>query len=177
MSDQVVEQAADPVIKVRFLSHGTLESRDIDRSARFYGEFLGLEVVKTSPRSLMIRLGGHNTIAVVFSPRKEEMPMLNHNGLDVATREEVDHCYHAVMAAKDEWGVTKVSRPSDQHGTYAFYFRDPDDNWWEILTNPVGGYSWLFGQGDAGNWGAASGFNPNEFEGKKRVKREVGSAE
>lgn len=171
MPDHAVTRAKDPVVKVRFLSHGTLESRDLDRSARFYAEFLGLEVVKTSPRSLMVRLGGDNTIAVVASERKAPMSLLNHNGLDVATREEVDRCYEAVIAAKDEWGVTKISRPADQHGTYAFYFRDPDENWWEILTNPVGGYSWLFGRGDAGNWGAASGFNPNEFTEKKRPKR------
>ena len=28
------------------------------------------------------------------------------------------------------------------------YFWDMDDNCWEILTNPKGGYSWLFEQGD-----------------------------
>ena len=28
------------------------------------------------------------------------------------------------------------------------YFWDYDDNCWEILTNPKGGYTWLFEQGD-----------------------------
>jgi len=35
-----------------------------------------------------------------------------------------------------------------QHGTYSFYFRDADDNSWEILANPPGGYSWMFERGD-----------------------------
>jgi catechol 2,3-dioxygenase-like lactoylglutathione lyase family enzyme len=171
MSD--VEKSAEPVLKLNFLSHGTLESYDIEKSRKFYAEFLGLEVVKTSPRSLMIRLGGNNTIATVLNPKKTKMPMLNHNGLDVATREEVDRCHAAVVAAKEQWDVTKVTRPSDQHGTYSFYFRDPDDNWWEILTNPERGYSWMFAKGDdIDEWGAGEekGFNPNEYAGRRRAR-------
>jgi hypothetical protein len=37
---------------------------------------------------------------------------------------------------------------SVQHGTYSFYFWDRDDNSWEILCNPPGGYSWMFELGD-----------------------------
>src|SRR3954469_24305886 len=62
-------------LKLRFLSHGTLESRDLEKTRQFYEECLGLDVVRTSPRSMMIRLGGDNTIAVVESPRKAAMPM------------------------------------------------------------------------------------------------------
>lgn len=135
----------EPALKLKFLSHGTLESADLDRSRKFYEEFLGLEVIRTSPVSLMIRLGGPNTIAVVRSPKKtDEMPLLNHNGLDVETQEEVDAAYRTVMEQKDKWGITQVTKPSLQHGTYSFFFKDMDSNWWEILTNPEGGYSWLF---------------------------------
>jgi catechol-2,3-dioxygenase len=45
---------AAPALKLNFLSHGTLESRDLAFSRRFYKEFLGLEVVQTSPISLLI---------------------------------------------------------------------------------------------------------------------------
>jgi len=138
-----------PALKLRFLSHGTLDSADLDRSRAFYEEFLGLEVIRTSPVSLMIRLGGDNTIAVVRNPKKStEMPMLNHNGLDVATQEEVDEAYRVVMEQKDKWQISQITKPSLQHGTYSFFFRDLDCNWWEILTNPHGGYSWLFEKGD-----------------------------
>ena len=47
-----------PALKLNFLSHGTLESRDLAFSRRFYEEVLGLEVVQTSAISLLIRLGG-----------------------------------------------------------------------------------------------------------------------
>lgn len=143
-----LEKAADPVLKLNFLSHGTLESKNLDKAREFYTEFLGLEVVRTSPISLLIRLGGPNTIAVVEQRNKEPMTLLNHNGLDVETEAEVDACYEKVVEQADQWGLNKISKPKVQHGTYSFYFWDADDNSWEILTNPKGGYSWLFGLGD-----------------------------
>ena len=137
-----------PALKLNFLSHGTLESRDLAFSRRFYEEFLGLQVVQTSPISLLIRLGGPNTIAVVYSKQPHSMTLLNHNGLDVRTREEVDAAHRTVCEAAGEWRLTKISKPHLQHGTYSFFFWDADENCWEILTNPKGGYSWLFEQGD-----------------------------
>jgi len=137
-----------PRLTLNFLSHGTLESKDLDASRKFYEQFLGLEVVRTSPISLLIRLGGANTIAVVQSANKKPMTMLNHNGLDVETQEEVDAAHRIVEAERASWGLHKITRPILQHGTYSFYFWDGDDNCWEILTNPAGGYSWLFEQGD-----------------------------
>jgi len=43
-----------PALRLNFLSHGTLESRNLGFSCRFYQEFLGVEVVQTSPISLLI---------------------------------------------------------------------------------------------------------------------------
>tara|TARA_B100000676_G_C17952291_1_gene772738 strand:+ start:349 stop:849 length:501 start_codon:yes stop_codon:yes gene_type:complete len=150
MDTPVVETAKDPALKLNFLSHGTLESKNLEAAREFYTEFLGLEVVRTSPISLLIRLGGANTIAVVEQKNREEeeMPMLNHNGLDVETQEEVNKAYETVMEQKDQWGLHKISKPILQHGTYSFFFWDQDNNCWEILTNPAGGYSWLFEKGD-----------------------------
>ncbi len=150
MDAPVVETATDPALKLNFLSHGTLESKNLDKTREFYTEFLGLEVVRTSPISLLIRLGGPNTIAVVEQRKRdeEEMPFLNHNGLDVETREEVDAAHQTVVDQADRWGLHKITRPQLQHGTYSFFFWDQDNNCWEILTNPPGGYSWLFEKGD-----------------------------
>ena len=138
----------EPALKLNYLSHGTLDSKDLAASRKFYEEFLGMDVVQTSPISLLIRLGGNHTIAVVYSKRVTEMNLLNHNGLDVETQEEVDEAHRIAMEQKDKWGLHKISKPVLQHGTYSFYFWDADDNCWEILTNPEGGYSWLFEQGD-----------------------------
>ena len=161
-------------LKLKFLSHGTLEARDLERTRHFYEECLGLETIRTSPISLMIRLGGDNTIAVVQNPKKSEMALLNHNGLDVATRAEVDECHRILEEGKEKWGLKKLTKPADQHGTYSFYFCDLDDNWWEILTNPAGGYSWMFSKGsDLAAWGAGKddGVNPNEYRQRAKEPR------
>src|SRR5260370_8845870 len=85
-----------PALKLNFLSHGTLESRDLAFSRRFYEEFLGLDVVQTSPISLLIRLGGPNSIAVVYSKNVRGLNLLHHNGLHVRTPEDVDEAHRAV---------------------------------------------------------------------------------
>jgi len=144
-----------PVIKSRFLSHGTLGSKDLAASRKFYEEFLGLQVVQTSKISLMIRLGGEHVYAVVQNKKLGEMPRINHNGIDVASDEDVDAAYRAVLDGQEEWGLYNASEPVEQHGTYSFHFWDADGNTWEILSNPKGGYSWIFDRGDLegkGHW-------------------------
>jgi len=151
MPDTAAKAAApkpQSTLKLNFLSHGTLESTDLDFTRRFYEEFLGLDVIRTSPISLMIRLGGPNTIAVVKCKTKPAMSLLAHNGLDVENQQEVDECYRLVVENAEKWKMKKISKPILQHGTYSFYFWDCDDNCWEILTNPKGGYSWLYDLGD-----------------------------
>ena len=143
-----VRRKVEPALKLNFLSHGTLECREIEWSRKFYEEFLGLEVVQTSAISLLIRLGGDHVVAVVKSKKMREMNLLNHNGLDVRTKEEVDAAHCTVCADAEAWHLKKISKPHLQHGTYSFFFWDGDGNCWEILTNPEGGYRWLFGIGD-----------------------------
>ena len=88
MVDEIVPEKLNPALKLNFLSHGTLESK------------------------------------------------------------EVDEAHKVVVEQAEKWGLHKITKPILQHGTYSFYFWDMDDNCWEILTNPKGGYSWLFEQGD-----------------------------
>ena len=146
------------VIKSKFLSHGTLGSKDLAASRKFYEKFLGLECVLTSKISMMIRLGGDHVYAVVQDRNTVEMPRLNHNGIDVDTDADVDQAYQSVLDAADDWGLYNVTEPKEQHGTYSFHFWDRDGNTWEILCNPKGGYMWIFDQGDLegkGHWDPA----------------------
>lgn len=143
------EPGIEPVLNLNFLSHGTLISKDLEASRKFYENFLGLKVIRTSPISLMVKLGGDHIYAVVENKNFDGiMPFLYHNGLDVETQEEVDESHRLCVEHADQWGLHKISRPSLQHGSYSFYFWDADGNGWEILTNPEGGYGWLFELGD-----------------------------
>ena len=82
--------AKSSVIKSKFISHGTLGSKDLDSTRKFYEEFLGIEVMQTSRISLMTRLGGDHIYVVVQDKNMTEMPRLNHNGIDVDSDAEVD---------------------------------------------------------------------------------------
>ena len=132
----------------RFLSHGTVECHDLEAARRFYTEFLGLEVKQTSARSLMLRLNSATTIACVETKGKTSAGIYSHFGLDFAGRDDVDAAYELACGARDDYGIKKITRPVDQHGTYSFYVIDADDNWWEMLTNPPGGYSYVFEIGE-----------------------------
>jgi len=136
------------VINSKFISHGTLGSTDLDRARTFYEEFLGLEVVRTSPISLFLRLGGEHVYAVVQRKTLTPMDRVNHNGLDVDSDADVDEAWKACHEQAEKWGITKITRPVAVHGTYSFHFVDMDGNDWEILSNPKGGYTWIFEKGD-----------------------------
>jgi len=139
---------AESTLRIRFISHGTLECRDIAFTRRFYEEFFGFEVVQTSKVSIWLRLGGQHSYACIQTGHKTPMDMFGHNGLDVETDERVDECYQLVLRDAELWKLHKISKPQHQHGSYSFYFWDADDNCWEILSNPPGGYSWMFERGD-----------------------------
>jgi catechol-2,3-dioxygenase len=138
------DTTASPALKIKFLSHGTLDCADLDFTEKFYKEFLGLEVVRMSAIALCIRLRGDHTIVVVKTRPHAEMSLMNHNGLDVETPVDVDEAYRLVTEQKEKWRIGKIVRPVLQHGSYSFYFWDVDGNCWEILANPPRGYSPLF---------------------------------
>jgi hypothetical protein len=118
---------------------------------------------------LWIRLGGNNIYAVVqvLEGRKSEMTFLNHNGVDVETEDDVDECHRLCVRDAEKWKLHKISKPMVQHGTYSFYFWDCDDNAWEILANPPGGYSWMFERGDQDGVGHMS----RKFERPESTRR------
>ena len=163
----------EPVLKLNYLSHGTLESRDIEKSRKFYEEFLGLDVVQTSPRSLMIRLGGTNTIATVYNPKKAEMPMLNHNGLDVASREEVERAHAVCVEQQDKWGIKGGDEAGGPARHLQFLFprsrRQLVGNPRQSRTAAMPGCSRRAPTSTIGAPARKQGFNPNDFT-KRRYK-------
>ncbi|HUB97800.1 MAG TPA: VOC family protein [Stellaceae bacterium] len=166
-----MDEATGAALKTRFFSHATLTCRDIEKSRQFYEEFLGLDVVRTSAISLATRLGGDAVIVVVQNANKADHSRSNHNGLDVATREEVDRSHALALAQQEKWGIRRVTRPVEQHGTYSFMIVDLDDNWWEILVNPERGYSWMFAKGEDlehFNEGEGADLNPNAYARRRK---------
>jgi catechol 2,3-dioxygenase-like lactoylglutathione lyase family enzyme len=133
--------SASPILKTGILNHGTLHCNDIAKTRRFYEEVLGLDVIQTSPMSLMVRKGTSHVYAVLEVPRDDAgMHMLNHNGFEVDSAEEVEAAYQKLLEVQDEYEIKKVMKPNTLHGDRCFYFCDLDGNWWEIVAVRQGGY-------------------------------------
>ena len=61
----------EPTLKLKFISHGTLECRDLAFTRRFYEEFLGFEVVQIHPYGAIdtvTRYGGWSVPGPVRKP-------------------------------------------------------------------------------------------------------------
>ncbi|MBV9163018.1 MAG: VOC family protein [Pseudonocardiales bacterium] len=134
-----------PLINITFISHGTLDSVNLQESRRFYEEVFGFEVVQLSKVSLLVRKGGAHTYVVVETGNEDhKMSLMNHNGIDVGSSEEVDRAHEILNTVKEEYRIRQIHPVRHQHGAYSFYLLDLDGNWWEILANRAGGYSYAY---------------------------------
>ncbi|CAJ0729900.1 MULTISPECIES: VOC family protein [Ralstonia] len=128
----VVPNNQNSVVKPYVLSHGTLECYDLNKSRLFYEEFLGLECVRHALPALAIRCGLRFHIVAVETPEVHPTNLLNHWGLDVASKEAVDAAHKAALELSEKYGIRQVMDIVNQHGVYSFYLEDLDHNWWEI---------------------------------------------
>ena len=62
--------------------------------------------------------------------------MLNHWGLDVGSKEEVDKAHENALKHKEKYKIRQVLPVVMQHGVYSFYLEDLDHNWWEVQYYP-----------------------------------------
>ncbi|MES2400926.1 MAG: VOC family protein [Pseudomonadota bacterium] len=121
------------IVKPFCLSHGTLECYNLVESRRFYEEFLGLECVRHGKPAMAIRLAMRfHIVCVEVGEQLKPVHLLNHWGVDVQTREEVDAAYENAVKYQEKFKIRKVMPPQDMHGVYSFYMVDLDHNWWEI---------------------------------------------
>ena len=138
------------LLNLPFLSHGHATLTDVDASARFYSEFLGFEVVKTSPKTLVARLGS-NTVVVGVTLGQRVLDKIQrtwlenaHFGLDVWSQDQVVEAHALALEYKNEFGIRRVGDISEADGGKRFLIVDLDGNFWEILNNPPGGYMHKF---------------------------------
>ena len=134
IADAKTEQS---IVKPFVLSHGTMEVYSLKQSRRFYEEFLGLECVRHAKPAIVVRCGlKFHIVAVEVGAAVHPVNLLNHWGVDVASKEEVDAAYENALKHKDKYKIRQVLRPVMQHGVYSFYLEDLDHNWWEIQHYP-----------------------------------------
>ena len=139
-----------PLIDLPFLSHGHATLKDVEESIRFYRNFLGLDVVKTSPRTLVARLGSNTAIVGVTLGEKglakANRPWLEnaHFGFDLPTADEVKEARELALQHQVNFNILNVGDMFNGDEGLSFMLVDQDGNYWEILENPEGGYSHYF---------------------------------
>ena len=119
------------------LTHGTMLSRNLTNTRKYYEEYLGLEVVRHAKPAMMVRLHSDMyVVCVCIGERVPQQHVLTHWGLNVSTKEEVDQAYEKAQALKEVYGIRKIQSVRERHGAYGFYQQDLDYNWWEIQFEP-----------------------------------------
>ena len=151
----VIENAAfappneKSVVKPYVMSHGTCECYDMKETRRFYEEFLGLQCVRHAKPAMVFRCGlKFHVVCVEVGDKVHPCSVLNHWGVDVLSREDVDRAHALAHEHKDLYGIKKIMPVTDQHGAYSFYLEDLDGNWWEIQHVPDGFHDVKFAAGD-----------------------------
>jgi hypothetical protein len=80
----------------------------------------GFEVVQLSKVSLLLRKGGEHTYVVVETGNEDhKMSVMNHNGIDIGSPEEVDRAHATLTVAKDEYRIRQIHPVRYQHGVYS----------------------------------------------------------
>ena len=135
-----------PLIEGSVFSHGTMDSRNAEKTQRFLQEFLGVRSVRKSKGTQYVWLGGRWIIACLnvgsnVPPRQGEGFRF---GLLVATPEEVDAAHAAALAQQAKWEIQEIGPVRVEDQTRAFWLQDLDGNWWEIYHRPGHLYDDLF---------------------------------
>ena len=161
--DPIDYGAADSLNNPIMMAAGTYASTDLTKTRTFLENCFGFECVRHKSDAMLVRdqgnqadghrHGGEYWVIEVFERPEITHPqhVLNHWGADVATPEEVDQAYEIMSSHKDDWGVKLIQKPKNQHGSYAYYLRDFDDNWWEVQ----------YHQGRTARFQEVGGFGPD----------------
>ena len=126
-------------INVRGVGHVVLKVRDLDRSAKFYREVIGLkEVARFQGRMVFFSATGqnHHDLALLAvapdapGPQQEGVG-LYHVALKIGDRLED---LRAAKAHLDAHGITKI-RVTDHRVSQSVYLNDPDGNGLELFVD------------------------------------------
>jgi catechol-2,3-dioxygenase len=123
------------MIPVQRLNHAVLHVRDADRSADFYCDVLGFEVVDRMPGAVFLRAGGgtnHHDLGLFSVGPDAPAPQRGRVGLYHLAWQVGS--IHDVATARDELRRVGAYVGESDHGvSKSVYAHDPDGNEFEIM--------------------------------------------
>jgi catechol 2,3-dioxygenase-like lactoylglutathione lyase family enzyme len=123
------------------LTHGTIESLDLDVSRRFYQDVLGLDVVSPSPSVKPHYIKHPSTPWYIVSlqvpaSEKKILGPYQRFTLGLESVSAVEEAHRWLKESGRQAGVTSVTEPEEKGGAVSFLLTDPDHNWWELTSLP-----------------------------------------
>lgn len=122
-------------------THTTLECIELEDSLRFYTEVMGLSTLTMAPKAGGALASNGHWVAVLQVPRLTPQPFLNFYTRPVKDRAAVDEAHRRITEVRDRYGIQEIRQPANEDpakfgvGTYGFYLKDRDGNWWRIEEN------------------------------------------
>jgi len=115
-------------LQVSGIDHVVLHVRDVERSKKFYVDFLGMTWAHGGPDAAFLRCGDQQVALFQVEPGQDLGAGLevNHMALRLA-----DGQYEQVKAALEHEGIEVTGREGDPH---CLYFSDPDGHRLQLLT-------------------------------------------
>jgi catechol 2,3-dioxygenase-like lactoylglutathione lyase family enzyme len=119
------------------LTHGTIESDDVEASERFYREALGLEIVKLWRSSLYVKHPATPWYVVCLQGVKGRRVRLGPRQRFTLALESADAVRRArreFERRRGEWRLSALEELQRVGDDLSFLLADLDGNWWEITS-------------------------------------------
>ena len=119
------------------LSHGTVETKDLIKTRRFYEKFLGLDVVQPSPLAIYASAGGSWKLSCVRTGRKlKEQGRENRFSLFVPSADMVRQAHNLAMEQQADFAIRTIDGLVEDHDQCSFLLQDCNHTWWEVVNRP-----------------------------------------
>ena len=141
------------MLKPTGLIAGHYECRALAETLPVFTDLLAMEIEDRKPNEAILKHPNTDWRLIVHEsgPGAPEKGFDNHYGFRVATHEEVEAAWRYIEAYKEQYRLSKITKPQSAHFAYSIYFREPGGNHLEIeYYNPGGA---LHGRSHtAGHW-------------------------
>ena len=141
------------MIKPKGLISGHYECRSLDDTLPVFTDLLAMEVLERKAGEATLKHPNTQWRLVVHEggPRAPDKGFDNHYGFRVGSHQEVEAAWEYLEANKENYRLSKITKPQQAHFAYSVYFNEPGGNTLEIeYYNPGGA---LHGRSHtAGHW-------------------------
>ena len=141
------------MLKTTGLIAGHYECRSLAETLPVFTDLLAMDIVEQKPGEATLKHPNTDWRLIVHEggPDAPEKTFDNHYGFRVASHEEVEAAWRYIEGHKEQYHLSKITKPQSAHFAYSVYFREPGGNHLEIeYYNPGGA---LHGRSHtAGHW-------------------------